>query len=263
MVSRKKLVIVILLLFFLIIIQVRNPEINGPFKGIVGNVLNPFVYFASQTKNFVTGVWSGYINLVDVNKDNIILKNKNGRLVLENNILKEKMVEYERLKKLLNFKDYSNFKTLACNIVGRNLEGYIKYIIIDRGSKDGIKKKDPVISYNGLVGKVSEVYYSTAKVIVSLNLNSNVSVLNSRTRSVGIARGDGRGRLIVDFYDRLDNVLVNDEFLTSGLGGVYPKGIVVGHVNSIKHEKTGLFKSISLEPEVDFYKLENVLVVVK
>lgn len=261
--SWKKVAIVFIVLLVLIILQARNPNIKGPFKGILGNFVNPFIYYSDKTLGFFGGAWNGYINLVGVHNENEKLKAENGELKLDNSILREKVSEYERLKKLLRFREFSNLDSLACNVIGRNIKGYLKYIIIDRGEKDGVKRKDPVISYSGLVGMVSEVYSDTAKVDVVLNPGSNVSVMNSRTRTVGIVRGDGRGKMAVDFYDRLDDVTPGDILVSSGLGGVYPKGIIVGQVETVETAETGLFKNLSLSSNVDFYKLENVLVVVK
>ncbi|GAB1534795.1 rod shape-determining protein MreC [Geovibrio sp. ADMFC3] len=256
----KKIAGITAFLFFLILLQVQNPEINGPFKGIFGNVVNPFIYYSSKTAGFFGDVWSGYINLVYVRQDNLELKEKNDRLKMENSLLREKVLEYERLKKLLNFKEAYSFQSVACNVVGRNVDGYLKYIIIDRGSEDGIELKDPVISFEGLVGSVSEVYKNTARVDVILNIKNNASIMNKRTRAVGIIRGNGEGQLVVDYYDRLDKVEINDELITSGLGGVYPKGIAVGVVNRVDEKDTGLFQDLFVRPVVDFYKLENVLV---
>ncbi|WP_022850209.1 rod shape-determining protein MreC [Limisalsivibrio acetivorans] len=261
MLSWKKLAAILAFIFFLVILQVKNPDINGPFKGILGNILNPFVYYTSKTTEFAGNVWNGYINLVNVRRDNVELREDNGRLRLQNSIMQEKVLEYERLKKLLNFKDAYQFDTIACNVVGRNIEGYVRYIRIDRGSADGVKVNDPVISFNGLVGVVTEVDMMTARVDVLLNIVNNVSVMNKRTRSVGIIRGDGAGKLTVDYYDRLDDAKLDDLLITSGLGGVYPKGIAVGRIFKLFSTETGLYRRISVSPVVDFFKLENVLVV--
>ncbi|PLX69634.1 MAG: rod shape-determining protein MreC [Denitrovibrio sp.] len=261
--SWKKVLIVFLVLLVVIILQARNPDIKGPFKGIVGNLVNPFVYLADKTVGGIGGVWNGYINLVNVHKENQALQIENGQLKLDNSLLEEKVAEYARLKKLLKFREFSKLDSIACNVIGRNISGYLKYVIIDRGSNDGVQRKDPVISYSGLVGMVSEVYSDTAKVEVVLNPGSNASVINSRTRTVGIVRGDGRGKMAVDFYDRLDDVVKGDILITSGLGGVYPKGIIIGQVEDVENIETGLFRKLSLTSNVDFYKLENVLVVGK
>jgi len=261
--SWKKVLIVFIALLVLIIVQARNPNIKGPFKGLFGNLVNPFIYYTDKTIGFFGDVWGGYITLVNVHKENEELLLQNGKLELENSLLRERVSEYERLKKLLKFREYSNLDSIACNVIGRNITGYLKYVIIDRGSEDGVKRKDPVISYSGLVGMVTEVYNDTAKVEVVLNPGSNISVMNSRTRTVGIVRGDGRGKMAVDFYDRLDDVKEGDILITSGLGGVYPKGIIVGQVDDVENIEVGLFRNLSLRSNVDFYKLENVLVVGK
>ncbi|PLX71230.1 MAG: rod shape-determining protein MreC [Denitrovibrio sp.] len=259
----KKTAIIFVFLLVIIILQARNPNIKGPFQGILGNIVNPFVYYTDKTIGFFGGVWNGYINLVNVHEENDELRLENGKLKLDNSLLTEKVSEYERLKKLLRFREFSKLDSIACNVIGRNITGYLKYVIIDRGAEDGVKRKDPVISYSGLVGMVSEVYADTAKIEVVLNPGSNVSVMNSRTRTVGIVRGDGRGKMAVDFYDRLDDVTEGDILITSGLGGVYPKGIIVGQVDNVEAAETGLFKNLTLTSNVDFYKLENVLVMGK
>lgn len=257
----KKTLIAFVVLLILVIIQARNPDIKGPFRGIIGNFVNPFVYYTEKSFSFFSDIWSGYINLVDVRKDNDRLKEINGQLTLENSLLNEKVKEYGRIHKLLKFRDYSTLESTPASVIGRNDKGYLKMIVIDKGSEDGIRKQDPVISYNGLVGMVREVYSTTAEVEVVLSPASNVSVMNSRTRTVGIVRGDGHGKMMVDFYDRLDDVKKGDTMVTSGLGGVYPKGLVAGQVESVTTAETGLFKTMTLKTKVKFYKLENVLVI--
>jgi rod shape-determining protein MreC len=176
-------------------------------------------------------------------------------------MLKEKINELDRLKKLLNFKEAYNFKTIACNVIARNISNYVKFFIIDRGYKDNIELNDAIISYEGLVGKVIEIFPHSAKVQIILNVNSNVSIMNSRTRTTGILFGDGKGGLLVDYYDRLDKVKRGDIIISSGLGGVYPKGIPIGIVTEKILSDTGVFQKLKIKPNVNFYKLENVLVV--
>ncbi len=126
---------------------------------------------------------------------------------------------------------------------------------------DGVEKNDPVIGFQGLVGRVSNTYATTSEVDVILNISSNVSVMNSRTRVSGIMRGDGEGHLYIDYYDRLDDVRIGDVFVTSGLGMLYPKGIRIGKVSDIVRDNTGLFQKVFIEQSEDFYKLEHVFVV--
>lgn len=257
----KKYSIIVLILFILLIVQSRNPNISGPFKGIIGNMVNPIVYYVKSVTQFFDNMTENYVFLINVKKENDQLKQKVNELKLENAILNEKNAEFDRLKKLLRFKEAYNFETIACNVIAKNIDTYIKYFIIDRGKSDGIEINDAIISYEGLVGIVTDVYQSTAKVSVILNIKTNVSVMNFRSRTVGILNGNGKGSLAVSYYDRLDEVNRNDLMITSGLGGVYPKGIPVGYVVQSHGSESGIFQKLDVDSRVNFYKLENVLVI--
>lgn len=261
MFSRKKLSVVIVLLIVLILLQDRVPESQRVFRGIFGNILNPVLFYTEKSTTYISDLYKNYIYLVDVKDNNKDLKKKLQELKLKNSLLNEKLNEYGRLKKLLNFKKAYDFKTIACNVIGRNIDGFLKYVIIDAGKADGVTVNDAVISYEGLVGKVVEAYHNTARVSVILNVNSYVSVMNFSTRTVGILSGDGEGGLVVDYYDKLDKVLEGDLFITSGLGGLYPKGIPIGNTVKSIESANGIFQRIFVEQRVNFYKLENVLVV--
>lgn len=257
----KIFILIFTAIFLLIAIQIKNPQIVGPFKGLFGDIVNPLVYYSDMATRFVKDIYRSYMDLIGLkNKyDKILVEKK--VLHFENMLLKEKLSEYERLKKLLNYKEIYNLETVACNVIGRSIDGYMKYILIDRGSIDGIEVNDPVISYDGLVGKITEVYRKSAKVICILNVSSNTSVINFKTRTVGILHGDGLGSLSVEYYIKSDNVTVDDIFVTSGLGKIYPKGIPVGSVEKVEINPSGLFRRIWVKSFVDFYKLENVLIV--
>lgn len=258
---KKKYFAVLFFLLVLILFQLKVPDTERVFRGIVGNVVNPVIYYTEKTVTFFTKIYDNYIYLAEVKKKNIRLRERINQLSLENSLLKERLSEYGRLKKLLNFKQAYDFETIAGNVIGRNIDGFLKYIIIDLGKKNDIKINDPVISYDGLVGKVVNVYRNSARVSVILNVNSYVSVMNFNTRTVGIMGGDGKGGLVVDYYDKLDKVSDGDLFITSGLGGLYPKGIPVGKFVKSESSVNGIFQKIYLEQKVNFYKLENVLII--
>ena len=250
-----------LVIILLISVQVKNPDIIGPFKGIIGDLLNPVVYYGNKAIKFTKKLYSDYIDLVDVkDKYNKVLIEKK-TLYYKNLLLQERLSEFDRLKKLLNYKKLYNLNAIACNVIGRDINGFIKYIIIDRGRKDNVEKNDAIISYDGLLGKVVEVYKNSARVITVINSNNNVSIMNFKTRTVGIMHGDGFGGLIVDYYIKTDNVTVGDVLITSGLGKIYPKGIPVGTVQKVEVNPNNLFRKIWISSLVDFHKLENVLIV--
>ncbi|MDR2883677.1 MAG: rod shape-determining protein MreC [Deferribacteraceae bacterium] len=257
----KRYLIVAGFLILLVVIQFRNPAISGPYKGILGNLLNPIVYVVSSITVTASDLWHNYIWLVDVAEENGELRKELDTLTLQNAVISEKLTTLENLNKLLNFRDTYAFTTTAANVIGRNVDGYMKYIIIDRGTADGIAVNDPVVSAAGLVGRVSDVYHGTSRVVLLYHHESSVSVINSRTRAVGMLKGDGRGELYVDYYDRLDVVESGDQLVTSGMGQLYPKGVNIGTVREIMSPPTGMFQKLIVDCAVDFYKLEQVLVV--
>lgn len=250
-----------LIIIFLISLQLKNPNITGPFKGIVGDILNPVIYYGNKTVRFSTNLYNDYIALVDIKRKykEVLIAKKT--LYYKNLLLQERLGQLDRLKKLLNFKELYNLDAIACNVIGRDINGFIKFLIIDRGKNDNVEINDAIISYDGLVGKVSEVYSNSAKVITVINSNNNVSIMNFKTRTVGIMHGDGLGKLVVDYYIKTDNVTVGDIFITSGLGKIYPKGIPVGTVEKVEVDPNTLFRKVWINSLVNFHKLENVLIV--
>lgn len=255
----KRLFLVIVVILIIIILQARNVNVEGPFRGLLGNIVNPLVYYTNKLFASIGNTWNSYIYLVNVKKQNDEYKNMIDNLTLENTLLMEKLSQSERLEALIRFYRTYSFKQIPANVIGAS-DGYVKTITIDLGSVDGIEKNDPVVGFQGLVGKVSSVYATTSEVDVILNISSSVSVMNSRTRVSGIMRGDGKGRLYVDYYDRLDDVRVGDVFVTSGLGMLFPKGVRVGKVSEVIKDKTGLFQKVYIEQSEDYYKLEHVFI---
>ncbi|MCA1932310.1 MAG: rod shape-determining protein MreC [Calditerrivibrio sp.] len=257
----KKILFFFLFFLFLIVLQIRNPEIKGPFKGLVGNVANPFVYYSHKFYNGIYSIFSDYIFLLNVKEENKKLSEQVRRLTFENQILNEKINEYNRLKNLLSLKDTYQLNSKAARVVGKHIDGYNKYIIIDTGRDKGVKVNYSVANEYGLVGKVIEVFSKQSKVLLINDTNNKVSVMNLRTRVTGIMSGDGRGGLVVDFYDKLDKVYKDDIFVTSGLGGIYSKGIIVGRVYAYSNSTVDVFQKVYLHPSVQFSKIETVLVI--
>lgn len=261
MFKRKVLISIFIIFVSLIIIQVKNPKITGPYKGLLGNIINPILYVYSTVENSIVTLFDNYIFLINTKKENEILKQKIKEYEFEINILKEKLTDYESLKRLLAFQDIYNFKTIACNVIGKKLDGARNYIIVDKGLKDNVSINDTVVSYDGLVGKVEDIYLHSSLIKVILDVTNNVSVMNFRTRATGILKGDGNGGLYIDYYDKLEPVMEGDLFITTGLGKLYKKGIPVGNVIKIEYFEDNLFKKLIIKPSVDFNRIENLLII--
>lgn len=261
MFKRKVLLSIFIVLLALIVIQFKNPKITGPYRGLLGNIINPVLYIYSNAENSILNFFDNYILLINIKKENEILKHKLKEYEFEINILKEKLTDYESLKKLLAFQDVYSFETIACNVIGKKLTGAKNYIIVDKGLKDNISINDTVVSYDGLVGRIDDVYLHSSLVKVILDVTNNVSVMNFKTRATGILKGDGNGGLYIDYYNKLEPVEEGDLFITTGLGEMYKKGIPVGNVVKIEYLDDNLFKKLIVAPSVDFNKIEHLLII--
>jgi rod shape-determining protein MreC len=169
--------------------------------------------------------------------------------------------ENERLRKLLDFKKEVPGKTVPARVIGRDLAPWRRTLVIDKGSTDGVKNRMAVVNAEGLVGRVVEVAPFSARVVLLLDPESRVSTIFQESRDLGVAEGDGTTWLRVIHLDREATVKIRDRVLTSGLGGIYPKGIPIGIVETVGNEKNGLELFAAVRPFVNFSKLEEVLCV--
>jgi len=169
--------------------------------------------------------------------------------------------ENERLKKLLDFKKEIPSKAIPARVIGRDLAPWRRTIVLDKGSNHGVKSKMAVVSAQGLVGRVIETAPYSARVILLPDPESRVSAILQESRDVGLAEGNGASWLRMTHVDREATVKVGDRVLSSGLGGVYPKGIPIGVVEMVGTEKNGLELFLTVKPYADFSKLEEVLCV--
>lgn len=167
--------------------------------------------------------------------------------------------ENQRLRQLLEFKKEIPSKTVAARVIGRDLVPWRKTVLIDKGSVHGIKKRMAVVNAQGLVGRIVEVAPFSARAILLLDPESRVSALFQESRDLGIAEGDGSSLLRLTHIERDSTVKVGDRVLSSGLGGVYPKGVPIGQVEMVASEKESLELFATVRPFVNFSKLEEIL----
>lgn len=229
--------------------------------------------------NSVQGIIYSFNNKVKDNVRFIIdfskIKKENEDLRAENTKLQDKALKYdslqnenERLRKMLNFKNQrEEYKYIGCDIIGKSGNNWLDGFVINRGTEDGIKKRMVVITGEGLVGQVTSVGNNWS--IVQSLVNENIAVaglVNSTRENDGVVKGyrDINDKLLAKlYYLPLDSqIKKGDVILTSGLGGLYPKGIKIGTVIDIEEDKGKLIKNAVIEPSVDFNKLEEMFIVV-
>lgn len=230
-------------------------------KEVLSLTISPFQRVVLGMHGGVKGIWTDYIALVGVREENERLNLEMANLVEENTRLKEEVKLNERLKVLLDFKENLNFTTMAAGILGYNMEKWARTITIDKGTAEGVNKDFAVITPEGVVGRVIETNTHTAKVLLNTDLRSDIGVMIQRTRVKGVVEGNGSDSLILKYIRQIDDIRLGDQIVTAGLGGVFPKGLVIGEVTRIEKGNDNFFKFIEVHPTIDIQTLEEVMVV--
>lgn len=239
-------------------------------KGIGGNVIaiklisaitSPIQYTVTSTLGGIKTVWMSYLYLANVSKENVLLKNDIARLMEENNQLKETVFLNKRLKELLEFKQSISASAVAADVIGIENTGWIKTATINKGASHGIKRDMAVVTPNGIVGRIIDVQPATSKILLVIDPRCNTDVIAQRSRIKGIAEGNGTDKLILKYVNHSDDIQIGDVLISSGLGGIFPKGLVIGEVVRVEKGDDNFFIYIEVKPGAELRKLEEVLII--
>jgi rod shape-determining protein MreC len=235
----------------------------NPFERLIVQSSAPFMKWGAQTVGMVKDVWFGYFHLVEVHRQNVTLQKELDRLQRENSEFRETLATHERLRGLLQFKEVTNHPVLAAQVVSRDPSGWFKSILISKGEASGVQLNMAVVNAQGVVGRIVSISPGFAKVLLVIDQNSAVDCLIQRSRDRGMVKGVSAQVCKVDYLERTSDVAVGDLVVTSGLGGVFPKGIPIGKVEKVVEGSGEFFKDVVITPSVDFGKIEEVLVILK
>ena len=253
--------VIFVMLVFLVFTSRRSTyPVSGGAAGIL--IVAPFQDFFVSSARFVKKVWYNYFFLISTADQNSALKAEVQRLVAENNRCKEIELANQRLRSLLNFQKEFDIQVFAAEVIARDPSGWFKTIIIDKGSADGVRKRMPVVVAAGVVGQVIDVSLYYSKVLMVIDKNSAVDALCQRTRARGVVKGaDENDQCDFIYVLRTSDISVGDNIISSGLDGIYPKGLPLGRVSGVLKKNYGMFQTVEIEPFVNFDELEEVLVV--
>ena len=201
-------------------------------------------------------------DMTSLRQRNALLEGENSRLQGQVIQLQQELKDSEVLYALLKFaKARPNDTYVAASVIGRDPSPFLRYIMIDKGSDNGLLHGMPVVTSQGLVGRVDAVIANAARIQLINDPGSAVNVMLSSTRTEAILAGSVTGDIQLEMVP-LDIILKPGEvILTSALGGSFPAGILVGQVSSVRRLETELFQTASVQPAVDFSNLRAVLVV--
>lgn len=177
--------------------------------------------------------------------------------------LEEARLENVRLHALLSFVGSSKTRSLGARVIGRPTNSWEGVITIDRGTADGVNQGLPVVGPQGLLGQTIDVTSHSAKVRLITDPQSGVAAMVQSTRAEGVVRGSIEGDLTLDFVSRETTVRAGDVVISSGIGGVYPKGLVIGEITSVKSTPSSLYQDIVLAPAGSLSGLEEVAVLIR
>ncbi len=166
-----------------------------------------------------------------------------------------------RLRKLLAFVDELDRPALPAQVIGEDASNWARTIIIDKGIAAGLRNGLPVVAAQGVVGRIIKIAPNSARVLLITDASSAIATLVQRTRTRGITRGRGTN-LSIDYALRDADIQAGDLLVTSGMGGVFPKGLPLALVESVEKDQFSLFQRVQAKPTVDFSYLEEVMVIV-
>ena len=259
--GRALYVVAALLLLHLTLISVQVEDTSGTLllKRWSLTVSAPILNGTASLSRGAGNLWNAYIWLRGARLENERLQQTIRQLSLRNSSLEQMREEHDRLQKLLAFDAVLPYQTLGARVVGRAPNFLAGTLYLDRGSSDGVRADLPVVSDSGIVGRTILVTRHSCQVQLVTNADASAGVMVERSRSPGVARGTENPLLNLNYINNTEDVAAGDIIVTSGLDGIYPKGLPVGRVVDSEKGKTG-FRSIRVEPSADILRIEEVLI---
>jgi rod shape-determining protein MreC len=227
---------------------------------VVAVFTTPIQTVVSRINRTAFGVWATYQDWKNVRAENRRLRDEAQRLRVESLRVSEVDEENRRLRRLLQLKEALPLETLSGEIIGREWGGWVRSLTVNRGRSSNVVRLTAVIGPDGLIGRIVDVRSGSSVVQVLTDPASTIGAHVVRTRTPGIIEGEARGTVRFKYMARDGaGIQVGDMVVTSGLGGLFPRGIPIGHVRSIDDRGSALFHYAQITPAVDFARIDEVL----
>ena len=249
-------------------VQVRRPAANPQDKpGVrlirswVVGIVTPPERLLHWTGLGIRGIWSDYIDLIHVRRRNQQLQAQLGQVRLEEDSLAEDARQAVRLQSLLGFQEKYIYKTVAAQVIGASGTEQSHVLLLDKGSDSGLQPDMPVITPDGIVGKLRDVFAHTSQVLEISDETSGAGVILVNTRIEGVLRGNSWGQPQIVNVSPDDRIKPGEPVITSGGDGIYPRGLAVGTVDRIAPNAEGTLVNVLITPAANLSALEEVLVI--
>jgi len=208
--------------------------------------------------------WDGvqsYIFLFHAKKQNEDLSFENRKLLNELAAFQEVALENERLRKIVKFNETVQGPKIVARVIAQDVSPEFRVVRVNKGKKDGAENGMAVVALEGVVGRVFRIGRDFSDVLTMLDSSSAIDSLIQRNRVRGIVEGTGSQTLNLKYLRRTDDVQEGDILVSSGIGGLFPRGLAVGKVISVKKKNFGITQQVEVMPAVDFNRLEEVTLV--
>ena len=257
-------IIITIIILILIVIFSNGESGNSFFENAASNLVMPIQNGLTYLKNKLGGNHTFFSDINRLQEENKELKEKNSELEQSLRELENTKTQNETLKEYLDLTEkYGEYKTIPGYVINKDISNYSKTIVINLGKNDGIQENMTVIGDQGLVGHVISVTDTTAKVQTIIDTASSVSCSMSTTKDSIVCKGtlDDKSSLKAMYIPTEANIIQGDSIETSGLGGIYPKGIHIGTVKKVTNTQNMTDRYALVETAVNFDKLDTVLVI--
>lgn len=235
----------------------ESPWLTRPFT-ILGSAISEMFFSFSDG---VKGTTAMYVDLINIKKESQNLKTKNGEMQAQLSKMDELLIENDRLRSLLAFKSQSKMSLVAAQVVGRDLVLDHNTITLNKGTNDGIKAGQAVITTEGALGYIFKPGPFTSHVMLITDRYAVIDGIVQRTRSHGIVEGKSQSSCSLKYVEKTEDVKEGDLVVTGGLDNIFPKGFPVAIVESVERGTYSVSLKVELRPVVDPYKVEEVFIV--
>jgi rod shape-determining protein MreC len=253
--------VALLLVFSVLSLSLKRSPALTKVEGWMISLTAPGLQALEYLSRGARNLWGGYFNLVGVQQENTLLKQRLTEYRQKEVRFQEAQQAMTRLEALLDLKRQVALPIIGARVIAYDPSMWSRCAMIDQGQAQGVKEGLPVLAPQGIVGRIVEAFPQYSKVILIVDRKSGADAMIQRTRVRGILQGKGGNRCSLEFVPKSADVQVGDLVLASGLSGLYPKGLVFGKVSGVNKKNPGLFQEIEVTPGVDLSALEEVLVV--
>jgi rod shape-determining protein MreC len=249
--------------------SVSQSKITIQFKSVAYGLLYPFQFVGVQSITLVKDFFSSIEKNKQLKEELAQVKNMLEQYEQSQFEYEEIKRENRRLRSLIGIQADMEFDTVIAEIVAKSPQDYYKTLVVNRGKQSGIDKFMPVVAYQNetrcVVGKVIDVQQFSARIQPLIDQSSYIGVMLMESRYSGLLQGQSpvSDNCLMQYVDRRAEVNYGDLVVTSGMGGVFPKGIIVGEIVSVSKKRYGVFQQAVVKPVVDYGRLEEVYIITR